>query len=237
MSVTSFFEKFVGLQQQRTQTAIASYRELVAGLATGEEPNPADVERLLADAGKSLDDLRQAVEHYQHRMALKAAVTAMPKLEDERRALDEQIAAADKILEAAESQHDETTRPLYFRRREVDQALSEGSTALGELVYSCQDPDLRRELEEFEVELRRLDEQHRDLENRAHQMERNARNAFHEAEHQLVLSDTQRGHERAKRLEQEAKSLRRDAKKAERAKADCEKRRKGIEQRMRQSHI
>ncbi|MCO6454772.1 MAG: hypothetical protein J5I93_05680 [Pirellulaceae bacterium] len=47
MSVTSFFEKCVGVQQQRTKTAIASYQELVAGIATGEEPNPAEVERLL----------------------------------------------------------------------------------------------------------------------------------------------------------------------------------------------
>jgi len=42
-------------------------------------------------------------------MALKAAVAAMPKLEDERRALDEQIAAADRSFEAAEKKRDETT--------------------------------------------------------------------------------------------------------------------------------
>ncbi|MCO6454785.1 MAG: hypothetical protein J5I93_05745 [Pirellulaceae bacterium] len=58
MSVTAFFEKLVGLQQQKTQTATTSYRELVAGIATGEEPNPAEVERLLSETGKSVDDLR-----------------------------------------------------------------------------------------------------------------------------------------------------------------------------------
>jgi hypothetical protein len=42
MSVSSFFEKCVGLQQQRALTAIATYRDLVAGTATGEEPNPAE---------------------------------------------------------------------------------------------------------------------------------------------------------------------------------------------------
>lgn len=55
MNVTAFFEKIMGLQQQRAQQTIAGYRDLVAGIATGEEPDPSDVERHLADAGKSLD--------------------------------------------------------------------------------------------------------------------------------------------------------------------------------------
>lgn len=192
---------------------------------------------MLADAGKTLDDLRQDVEHYQRRIALRAAVAAMPKLESQRRELDEQIAAADKQLEAAEHQHDEVTRPLYFRRREVDQAISEGTTAHMELVYSCEDAELRCELEECEAELRRLEEQHRNLESRAHQMDRKAREEHHDAEHQMLLPDTRRGHDRAKRYEQEAESLRREAKKAEKAKADCERLREQIEQRMRKSAV
>jgi len=237
MTALSFFEKFVGHQQQRAQSAIAGYRELVPAIATGDEPNPAEVERLLAEAGKSLDDLRKDVEHYQRRLALKAAVAAVPKLEDQRRELDEQIAAADRILEAAEKQHEERTDPIYARRREVDKALSDGSTALAELVYSCQDLDLRRELEECEAEHRRLDEQHRHLESQAHRMQRKAQEQHQDAEHQMLLGDTRRGHDRAKRYEQEAESLRREAKKAENAKADCEKRRQGIEQRMRNSAV
>ena len=237
MTALSFFEKFVGHQQQRAQSAIAGYRELVPAIATGDEPNPAEVERLLAEAGKSLDDLRKDVEHYQRRMALKAAVAAVPKLEDQRRELDEQIAAADRILEAAEKQHEETTDPLYARRRKVDKTLSDGSTALAELVYSCQAPDLRRELEECEAEQRRLDEQHRHLENQVRQMQRKAQEEHQDAEHQMLLGDTRRGHDRAKRYEQEAETLRREAKKAEKSKADCEKRREGIEQRMRESRV
>ncbi|MCA9183985.1 MAG: hypothetical protein R3E01_10070 [Pirellulaceae bacterium] len=237
MTALSFFEKFIGHQQLQAQTAIAGYRELVPAIATGKEPNPAEVERLLVDAGKSLDDLRQDVEHYQRRSALKSAVAAVPKLEDQRRELDEQIGEADRILEAAEKQHEETTDPLYARRREVDKALSDGSTALAELVYSCQDPDLRRELEECEAEQRRLDEQHRHLESQANRMDRQAQVERQDAEHQMMLGDTRRGHDRAKRYEQEAESLRREAKKAEKAKTDCEKRRQDIEQRMRNSAV
>lgn len=42
-------------------------------------------------------------------MALKATVAAIPKLKDQRRELDEQIAAANRILAAAEKKYDATT--------------------------------------------------------------------------------------------------------------------------------
>jgi ABC-type polysaccharide/polyol phosphate transport system ATPase subunit len=129
MSVTAFFERLVGLQQQKTQTATVSYRELVAGIATGEEPNPAEVERLLSETGKSVDDLRKDVETYQQRMELKAAVAAVPSLQIERQTLDEQIAAADRALKVAEDLHDETTQPLYFRHQQVIAAINEAERA------------------------------------------------------------------------------------------------------------
>jgi hypothetical protein len=31
MSVTAFFEKFLGVQEERTKASVASYRDLVAG--------------------------------------------------------------------------------------------------------------------------------------------------------------------------------------------------------------
>lgn len=234
MSVTAFFEKFMGLQQQKVQATVASFRELVAGIAAGEEPNPAEVERLLASAGKSVDDLRLDVERYQHRMALKAAAAAMPGLEAERRTLDEQIAAADKLLEAAENQHTETTRPFYFRRREVDQAISEGTTARMELVYSCEDANLRRETDELEVEQRRLDEALRDLNIRAGRLDYKACYEREAAGHELINSEATRRREQAATHEKEAEAIRREAKKVERQQADLTKRREQIEDRMRQ---
>ena len=51
MSVATFFEKMIGLQKQRSEQKQNSYRELVAGIATGEEPAAAEVDRLLVDTG------------------------------------------------------------------------------------------------------------------------------------------------------------------------------------------
>ena len=210
MSITAFFEKFMGLQQQKVQATVASYRELVAGIATGEEPNPAEVERLLANAGKSVDDLRRDVERYQHRMALKAMINSLPRLEAERREIDSQIAAADRVLEAAEKQHEVSTAPLYATRRELDLAISDANRASAELMQSCDDADLRRELDELNTEARRLDEQHRSQADRAIYMEEKTRSEHQRAERELTLGDTEARREVSERYRKEADSARRD---------------------------
>jgi len=235
MSITAFVEKFMGLQQQKVQGTVASYRELVAGIATGEEPNPAEVERLLASAGKSVDDLRNDVERYQHRMALKAMVNSLPKLEAERREIDSQIAAADRVPEVAERQHNDTTAPLYASRRELDLAIADASRASAVLMQTCDDADLRREMDELNAEARRLDEQCRKQADRATYMEENARSEHQRGERELTGGDTEARREVAQRYRKEADSARRAAKRLEKARADLDKRREQIEQRMRQA--
>ena len=96
MSVSKFFEKMIGLQKQRSQQKQNSYRELVAAIATGKEPNLGEVERLLSEFGMSLDDLKQDVEVYQTRIALKALVATLPKIDQETALVQQKIAAADR---------------------------------------------------------------------------------------------------------------------------------------------
>lgn len=234
MNVTSFIEKIVGLQQQRAQSKVAGYRELIATIATGQEPNPAEVERMLADAGKSLDDLQRDVELCQRRLGFKAAVAAMPKLEAERKTLDEQIAAAERVLEAAEKQHRDKTAPLYFRRRQIDEALSAGSTAVGELVRTCDDADLYREMEELNTEDNQLSSQRRKLDNRMSDLREKAADEREQAERQLILSDAKHHRELADRFDKEADVLRRELEKLDQARTDFAQRREQIEARMRE---
>jgi hypothetical protein len=235
MSVTAFFEKFMGLQQQKVQATVASYRELVAGIATGEEPNAGEVERLLADADKSVDDLLQDVERFQHRMALKAMVASISKLEAERCEIEHQIAVADQALESAEQQHDATTTPLYASRRQIDLALSDASRASAELVQTCDNADMRREALELDAETRRLDEQCRQQRERATYMEEKCRSERDRADREAILGDAEARREVAERYRKEGEVARRELKRLEKAQAEVEKRRAQLEQRMRQA--
>jgi chromosome segregation ATPase len=232
MSVVSFFEKVVGLQEQRAKQKVAGYRELVAGVATGQNPDPTEVADILADANKSVADLKADVERYQHRMALKALVASMPKLEAERRDIDEQIARADRALQAAEKQHEDVTEPLYARRQTISQALSDASSAQAELFRTCDDADLRCEMAEVEGECRRLDEQRRELFDRATYMDEKARHEAESAERELTLEATDARREVAERYRKDAEAARREVKRLDRAQADATKRREQVEHRM-----
>lgn len=235
MNVTALFEKIAGRQQERQHRRIEDYRELVAAMAVGEVPAAETVERTLADAGKSLDDLRADVEHYQRRMALKAAVAAIPNLDAERRDIDKQIAEADRLLEAAEKRHDETTFPLYERRRAVTEALSEGSRAVTELVLTCNDPDLRRQWDEIQAELHRLANRHRELTQRAAFMEERARTERERADRELTPAECDARQDVAARYKRDLNATRRALEQLRRLEAALVQRRERLEDRMRQA--
>jgi hypothetical protein len=81
MSLTSLFEKIAGKQKQREKARVNDFRALVRSIGTGQEPDADQVERVLSDAGRSLDDLRAAVELYQKRFGMRTLVNSLPKLE------------------------------------------------------------------------------------------------------------------------------------------------------------
>lgn len=233
MSVTTLFDKLLGLQQQRSQAMFTGYRELVAGLAAGDEPKSTDVERLLADNGKSVEDLRRDVERHRRRMALKAMVGGVPGLEAERREIARQVAAADRVLEAAEKQHDDTTATLYHRRREIDHALSEASNAAAELLRTCDDAVLRREAEALDAEARQLHAACREAVDRATYMEEKMRSELARADYELSEGDADVRRAVAERYCRNAEQARGEVKRLEKAQSESEKRREQLEQRMR----
>ena len=94
MSVPKFFEKMIGLQTQKQQQKVLCYRSIVVEIASGSEPKPSDVERILADNDKSIEDLKRDVERQVRRTSFKALVTSIPKLEQEYDQIQHQIADA-----------------------------------------------------------------------------------------------------------------------------------------------
>lgn len=234
MSVTTFLEKMIGLQQQRSQQRQNSYRELVAGIATGEEPSPADVERLLAETKKSISDLQRDVETYQHRMALKAMVASLPKLEEEFAHVQQQIAAADRELEAAERRNDEITSPLYGRLHEIKEARKDASTAQQELFATCDDLELERQLDAANAEIRRLMDASKELATKAVYIDNQADGERRRADRELTEADRDHRREQAAVFQKQAESIRQRINAGEKAQVEAAKRRDEIEERMRQ---
>ena len=133
MSTQSFFDRLVGRKRDREKTALTSYQQLIESIVNETEPDPDEVERLLAESNKSIDELRRDVQRCQHRMELKAVVASLPELDRESADVHKRIATADQELQIAERKHDEATGPLYTRLEEIKQARSDASRARQEL--------------------------------------------------------------------------------------------------------
>lgn len=168
------------------------------------------------------------------RMRLKASLDRRPALEAERAKIDDQIAAADRVLEEAEAKHEEVTQPLYERRREIDESIRDAGRAETSLVTECENDDLKRELDEVSEELRRLNNDRREIVEQAIHVEKLAAAEHARAERQLDIHFARQYRDKAKSLEKNAKDLRQQAKKLEKSRDDLEQRRLGLENQMRE---
>jgi hypothetical protein len=235
MSVSAFFNKLMGHQQQKAHVTTANYRDLVTKIATGHEPSHTEVELLLTSADKSVDDLRRDVERYQHRLALKAMVNSLPKLEEEFAEVQQQIAAVDHDLEEAERKHDRVTAPLYGRLEEIKRARNDASDAKRKLFDTCDNPGLERQLAQAATELSQLTDANKDMAAHATWLENKADSERDQAGREFSEADRNHHREQSVLHIQQAESLRRQIKANEKGRADVVKQREQIEELMRQA--
>lgn len=142
MSIANLFEKIAGRQKQREKARIDDFRGLVRAIAEGKEPDADRVDAVLHDAGKTLDNLRQAVERLQTRMAMNAQLDTMPKQQAEKADLEAKIAKAAEVLSAAEAKFAETVNPFRWRLDTIKNELHQTWSLTQALVESCPYPEL-----------------------------------------------------------------------------------------------
>ncbi len=235
MGVAELFQKIAGRQNERRHQRFTNFRDLVASISVGEEPDAETVERTLADAGKSLDDLKHAVELYQRRMALKATVANLPKVEQQRKQIEQQIAAADRQLEAAEARHEEIATPLYATLRELDAARNDASAAERELFLTCDVGTLRDELDDQHRQATALMAENSKLLSQAVFYENKAAAEIEDSKRQTSEIEQRRCEGAAATYRQTALSTRASIKANEKAQAELARRQADVEQQMRDS--
>ena len=153
MSLTNLFAKIAGRHQEHQLARKADFKALVKAVAEEQEPDPEEVERILTESNKTLEDLQRAVELYLKRRALKATVDQKPTLEKDREQINKQISQAGEALTAAEKKYKEVTDPLLGQREYIRDQLLEIDRAKTELERTCDDQDLLNELAKTERQL------------------------------------------------------------------------------------
>jgi hypothetical protein len=153
MSLSALIDTILGKQQKRQEAQLADFLGIVTQVANGKEPDADRVAQVLRDTGKSVDDLRQAVETLQRRREARAKLDTLPKLTAERRDAERQIADADRDLELAEKRHYDLTEPLKMRITELKDAIWAAEQARNELCGDTADADLRARLADVQAQL------------------------------------------------------------------------------------
>ena len=233
MSVPKFFEKMIGLQTQKQQQKVLSYRSIVVDIASGGEPSPADVERILAENDMSIEDLKRDVEWQERRTMLKALVATIPKLVQEYDQVQHQIADANTELEEAERRHSDITNPLSFRLQDIRSAQNEAMKANQELFDGCGDPELWKQLDQTNDQANENVAKNRELVSEISVVERKSQNAALRSEDEMSRADIDRCRSQAVAFNKRAEELRSEIKALEPSNKEIQSRRDQIEKQMR----
>jgi chromosome segregation ATPase len=208
----------------------------VERIADSDEPDADYVTEVLDECGKSLDDLRLAVELLQERRELKAKLNTVPRLSAERSRIERQIAAADAELEAADKKHAETVYPLQNELEVLKEQVWAGEQARTKLHDTCADPNLRAQLDDLQAKLTEANKIASNMQTDISDLHLRAKHSIAVAEKAKSIIDGEHRvkelQDRAKQMEKKATELEADLAKAQKAIADLEVQEKAVREQM-----
>jgi hypothetical protein len=135
-------------EQEARLTAAANYQKLAEDMARGEKP-PADALAILSAAGRTPDNLEQAVRAARERQALEPLAAAFGQILIERGKADGDlnaaVAACEAELQAVHAMVEAKLAPLRQRVEQLREAEQESRTAKIRLEHLAAKPgDARR---------------------------------------------------------------------------------------------
>lgn len=223
MNLNTLLDKIAGRHRQRVHERKADFRNLVRQVADGNEPEAEYVDTVLADSGRSIDDLRTAVEALAERRQLRATVDRLPELLAQRKEIERQIAEADKAFEEADALHTETLAPLSAQFDQIKHEMFEAESAKRELERGCDNEQLKAELAEIYAMRDDLGVQRSKIEQQASDLRAAARSNRNRLQLTQLRDEKAELAERADDLEKRARQCDADAAKLKRKIADADR--------------
>lgn len=164
--MNTIMEKLSGSLKKREADRLSSFAELVKKIAAGKEPDVKRVEQILADTGRTADELAEAVSHRLRRLALREKLDRGPAAEQAKIDAELQIADAKAELEKAEAAYEATIAPLQLEVRNANDAITAAHDAKVELLQTCKDTAIQAELESIAKNLAEVQAKQRSVEDR-----------------------------------------------------------------------
>jgi len=210
MNLNALLDKIAGRQQDRQKAREADFRKLVVRIADGHEPDADVIDAIFVDTGRTIEDLRQSVELLQRRREMRRQVDDIPKLAAEVLDIEAKVKEASRIFDEARKKHDDIVDPLEYRIKQVRKLISEGEQARRDLVSTCTDEKLVKELAEITKPLSECEREVAKKETQLANLRRNASYQRDQAKHAQREPNAEAHKEEAEKLEEEAKALERE---------------------------
>jgi len=131
----SILEKLAERMKQRDLDASVRFAQLVQDIANGKEPTAESVEKVLADAGKTLMDLEAGIEKQRRRIDARRRLDEAEALIAAKGQILQDLDAAQAALDRAQTIYDETANPLWCRLERIREA----ETSIGRLQEELRD--------------------------------------------------------------------------------------------------
>jgi hypothetical protein len=151
------FETLRESLKQRRRGKEIDFDAMARRLADGDSPKPDDVEQVLIDSQKSIDDLESLVTRYKRRAELQLVLKRATDAEAALPGVRAKIKKHDEEFTKAEEKHNAAVQPLIFETRRLEDVSREKHQATSELFRTCPNTELR---EQYTAAEKRLQELH-----------------------------------------------------------------------------
>lgn len=132
----TLIERLKTMMAAREQRAIATFEELAAELARGTEPPIERVQKILAESGRSVDDLAQVVEREKAKSQARQQIAEGERAAIALQQVEGEISKHDRALSEAREKHGKAVTPLIARRDQLKATVSTGQQARQRLLQS-----------------------------------------------------------------------------------------------------
>jgi hypothetical protein len=161
--MSTVIETLEQAERDDLQARNKAWRELVAAVGDESDVDPDRVKAVLQESGKSIQDLKSAVELRKRRKVEAGRIARYQELEQKRPAIQKKIDEAFAKLEAANREYDRVTRPLSYELEDINKAGEQAGAAKDQLRRSCDDPFILARLREIDIQRQNLCRQQRAL--------------------------------------------------------------------------
>lgn len=228
MNLSALFARIQGKKRE----FVMGFHDLVRLVGDDKAPEPESIARALQDAGKTVDDLQQAVELLQRRRQWRQVMTHVESLETERADIRKQIDTANRELAEAEQRHTDTVWPLEGRLLQIAQATRDAEDARRQLWNTCANPELIDALAELNSEVSVLATRRNQLSQERDALMRRGQADLEEAAHARSEADAQALRNRSQHQKAQAKQFDAELTKLDKKLAKLQQREQEIRQQM-----